>query len=255
MKLSVITAHFDDPEGLCRTAHSLTDLLKDDSTQWLLVDGGTEALRNRTTAWAKEVAEAASLCISEPDTGIYNAMNKGTRVCSGDYVLYLNAGDELHPGFSLVRIERELNGSRPEMIWGTCFERFPNGELVKVKNRSPKLAWYGIPVNHQNVLFRKDVLGPAPYNERYRFCADYDLISRILQHGDVVHRTEVPVAIFLRGGTSARSFGQTMREEEVLRCEHYGLSPFASRAISIVKKLNHRAGSVPSLRRLLRKWV
>ena len=141
------------------------------------------------------------------------------------------------------------------MIWGTCHERFPDGTLVRLKTRSPKLAWYGIPVNHQNVLFRRDLLGDGPYDLRYRYHADYDLIGRMLQRGAQVHRSELPIAIFQRGGISSRNFSETMREEEKLRQRHFGVSPVLSRAITLLKKFNRSLGSIPALRRAMRRWV
>jgi len=161
----------------------------------------------------------------------------------------------LHPDFSLDAIEAELGDRNPEMVWGTCFERFPDGSLVKLKNRSPRLAWYGVPVNHQNVLFRRDTLGDSPYDVRYRYCADYDLISRLLNQGIDVHRTSLPIAIFERGGTGSRNFIENMKEEELLRTQHYGVNKYASSGISYLKRLNRQLGSVPAIRRLLRKWV
>jgi putative colanic acid biosynthesis glycosyltransferase len=255
MKLSIVTAHLDDLDGLRRTARSVAWLLRACDAQWVLVDGGTAQLRDTKSEFASQLREMASPFVCEPDEGIYSAMNKGTGHSSGDYVLYLNAGDELHPEFSPHGIEDELGGSQPGMIWGTCWERFPSGAQVKVRNRSPRLAWYGMPVNHQNVLFRRDLLGLAPYNPRYRYCADYDLVSRLLHGNEIVHRTPQPIAVFEKGGTSARNFDRTMEEEERLRTIHFGVSRPVSRAITLLKKLTHRLGKVPALRRLLRKWV
>ena len=154
----------------------------------------------------------------------------------------------------MSELEVELGTDRPEMIWGTCYERFATGTLVRTKTRSPRLAWYGIPVNHQSVLFRRDVLGEKPYSECYTYCADYDLICRLLKRGSV-HRTAMPFVTYERGGVSSRNFKDTMAEEEFLRSEHFGLSPRVSMAITSLKKINAKIGSLPAIRRLMRRWV
>ena len=255
MIISTVTIHRDNFEGLHATFVSLANILPSPEVQWIVVDGKSRVCDSRQREILEEVRNQAGFFSSEPDEGIYDAMNKGTVQASGDYVLYLNAGDELHPGFSLPALERSLGGSRPEMIWGVCHERYANGAVVRVANRSPRLSWYGMPVNHQNVLFRRDVLGNSPYDRRYRVCADYDLVSRILTQGGTVHRANVPIAIFQRGGVNFQHLTCNFEEEHLLRCRHYGVPKPVSKLLKGMKMMTARAGQVPALRRLLRKWV
>jgi putative colanic acid biosynthesis glycosyltransferase len=182
-------------------------------------------------------------------------MNKGTAQSSDGYLLYLNAGDELHPLFDWNALLAQIEQTRPAMIWGTCHERFADGTLVKVHNRSPALAWYGMPVNHQNVLFRREGLREPPYDTSYRICADYDLVSRILKSGGEIYRTHMPIAIFQRGGTNSTDFESTMHEEEQLRVVHHGVPRTMSHLISQLKAFNARIGQQPAIRRVLRRWV
>jgi putative colanic acid biosynthesis glycosyltransferase len=255
MKIDVVTVHLEDFHGLELTLNSVRRFIEDSEMDWHVIDGASNFDDSSARDLFSLVRQTATHFVSEPDKGIYDAMNKGTSLAKGDYVLYLNAGDELHPDFELEKLESELEGDRPGMIWGTCHERFPDGTLVRVKTRSPKLSWYGIPVNHQNVLFRCDVLGAEPYDLRYRYLADYDLIGRLMQDGEIVHRSELPISIFHRGGTSSRNFSQAMKEEEELRQRYFGVSPVLSKAISFVKKINRSLGSIPALRRAMRRWV
>ena len=255
MKISILTVHKNDLKALSDTLDSIQSILGNPDIDWIVIDGGTSAADAAQRNVITKVRGLASKFISEPDSGIYDAMNKGTGLAVGEYLLYLNAGDLLHPRFSLQKLKQCLVSSRPGMIWGVCHERYEDGQLVRVTNRSPTLAWYGIPVNHQNVFFRRDLLGACPYNEKLRYCADYDLISRLLKQGAEVHRTEMPFVIFQRGGSSAQNFRETMQEEELLRTMHFGVNPVFSRMITHFKLLNSKAGQFPVLRRLMRKWV
>jgi putative colanic acid biosynthesis glycosyltransferase len=254
VQLDIITIHLNDFESLKRTVNSLDALTRGHGVNWILVDGASKISEPDQAELFSTLTKKASQFISEPDDGIYHAMNKGTRLSRGDYVLYLNAGDELHPEFCLEKLRDEIRESTPDMIWGTCYERFRNQCLVKVKNRSPELSWYGIPVNHQNVLFRRDRLGSSPYDDTYRYCADYDLISRLLVKNGAVHQTSMPIAIFQRGGISSLNFRETMREEERLRTRHFGVNRPTSRVITYLKIVNNKIGQIPTARRLLRKW-
>jgi len=255
VKLSIVTVHLNDLDGLGQTAQSLQSQFEIEDSQWIVIDGGTNSQTPSDSQTFATVDKLASIFVSEADNGIYDAMNKGTRAAAGDYVLFLNAGDELHPGFSWPRLAAQIAEDEPGMVWGTCHERYSDDRLVKVKNRSPGLAWYGIPVNHQNVLFRRDLLGSEPYDGDFIYCADYDLIGRLLGQNCSVHLTDMPVAIFQRGGASAQNFRQTMREEELLRTRHFGVNPVFSRLITRFKTFNHKAGQIPAVRRLMRKWV
>lgn len=255
MKLSIVTVHLNDLDGLGITAQSLQSQFEIEDSQWIVIDGGTNPQTSSDSRTFAKVDKVASIFVSEPDNGIYDAMNKGTRAAVGDYVLYLNAGDELHPDFSWPRVAAQIADDEPGMVWGTCHERYLDGRLVKLQNRSPGLAWYGIPVNHQNVLFRRDLLGPGPYDENLVYCADYDLIGRLLRQDCSVLRTDMPVGIFQRGGVSEQNFRETMREEELLRTRHFDVNPVLSRLITHFKIFNSKAGQIPVLRRLLRNWV
>jgi len=255
MNLDIVSVHLNDFQNLDSTRRSLEKAIPEWGVSWIIVDGGSISKTHCDEEVLRQSDALSTRFLSEPDKGIYDAMNKGTQLLTGDYVLYLNAGDVLNPEFSWPLLEKEINDSRPGMVWGTCHERYSDGRMVKVKNRSPGLAWYGIPVNHQNVLFRRDLLGTGPYDEDLRYCADYELIGRLLKQGSRVHRTEMPIAIFQRGGASARNFRETMREEEMLRTRHFGVNPVLSRLITHVKIFNRKAGQIPAVRRLMRKWV
>ncbi|RLB62984.1 MAG: hypothetical protein DRI90_07840, partial [Deltaproteobacteria bacterium] len=139
--LSVITVHLDDCDGLGRTLDSLTSLLKSNQVQWLVVDGESDARLESHRAILKSVQDQADVFISEPDGGTYDAMNKGTGEALGEYVLYLNAGDQLHPHFDLPAISAELSEKSPVMLWGSYDESGkPNG-AQNIAPRPPAWLW------------------------------------------------------------------------------------------------------------------
>lgn len=253
--LSIVTVHLNDFKGLEKTFQSLAPLLNEPGMEWIVIDGASKCHNEDDNRIVQRVGTAADHFVSEPDKGIYDAMNKGTRFATGDYVLYLNAGDRLHPEFHLENLLSDNQQQRPAMIWGTCYEQYPNGDLVRIKTRPAAFAWYGLPVNHQNILFRRDLLGFAPYSLKYRFNADYDLLSRILAEGGEAVVSSSPISIFLRGGLNTANYQECLKEEAQLRTMHYHVPRFISWLTCQFKIINFRISGLSSLRKMWRRWI
>ena len=147
MKVSVVTIHLNDFAGLNRTFNSLKLSRCFNHLEWIIIDGDSELTDGGL--FFEQVKSSADHFLSEPDKGIYDAMNKGTRLASGDYILYLNAGDELHPDFESALLDHLAAGASPDMIWGRCEVHYLDGSKIQVKTRSPSWAWYCMPAFHQ----------------------------------------------------------------------------------------------------------
>ena len=118
IKLSIVTVHLNDIERLVQTQRSLEGILDSGSFEWIVVDGGSVPESDAQMRLFEKVKNSATILVSEPDDGIFDAMNKGTRLATGEYVLYLNAGDLLHPDFDLDRVFQVCESKKPGMIWG-----------------------------------------------------------------------------------------------------------------------------------------
>ena len=90
-KLSIITVNLNNREGLRKTAESVVSQTYKDY-EWIVIDGGST---DGSKELIEQYAEHISYWVSEPDKGIYNAMNKGIRQAHGEYFLFLNSGDSL----------------------------------------------------------------------------------------------------------------------------------------------------------------
>ncbi|WP_338355663.1 glycosyltransferase [uncultured Marinobacter sp.] len=162
-KLSIITVSFNCRDELERTIKSvLAQSIK--SIEYIVIDGGSQ---DGTYDLLKSYSDQIDYWVSERDSGIYDAMNKGCAVAQGEGVLFLNAGDYIVgdlldddimvPAFIPVKI-RYRNG----------FERLQKIRSVKS----------GMPCSHQGIIFKnKGVL----YDRRFEICSDYDYF---LRHGD-----------------------------------------------------------------------
>jgi len=182
-------------------------------------------------------------------------MNKGTALATGEFVLYLNAGDELHHSLDIEAVIGYLRGTSADVSWMICIEKYPDGKEVRLKTRHPRWAWYCMPASHQVTFFRRTALGAAPYDTRYRIAADYDLVCRLIKAGRPTDTTDRVAAISYRGGVSHTEVSLSLEEENNVRLNHFNISPVFSRMIMGFKAFNLRLARVASLRAWWRRRI
>ena len=255
MQLSIVTIHLNDFDGLERTSCSVKRVLGQPNIEWVIVDGGSDCVETPQRRILDAAFNMANHHISGRDNGIYDAMNKGTRLATGNYVLFLNAGDELHEEFEPESVSTLLDKFQPDMLMGRCVECYENGQEVQLKTRSPAWTWYGMPASHPAILFSRQLLGEAPYDTRFRIAADYDLISRLVSSGGSVHRIPMCFARFYLGGISDSSHTDTLREEHEIRVRYFPVPRFLSAVIQVIKSGLKKLAVLAWFRRLWRRWV
>lgn len=199
--------------------------------------------RNSIAAVQHEVA-----CLSEPDEGLYDAMNKALREASGDYILFLNAGDTLHDEHTLSHIAACASEDvRPAVIYGETDLYDTQGHFVRHRRLSPppKLNWrsfkQGMLVCHQAFCARLDIAREQPYDLRYRFSADFDWCIRIMRQAarerlPLVSVGEVIAHYLDDEGTTKKNHKASLRERFRIMSSHYGFLPTAFRHLWFVAR-------------------
>ena len=169
MKVSIITINYNNRKGLCNTIDSVISQSYGD-IEYIVVDGGStdgsaELIRNKQ--------EGIAFWISEPDTGIYNAMNKGVAHATGDYCLFLNSGDCLHGEDSITEFVSKLNGE--DMLMGRV-QCVPSGRIAYTDVSYPftMMDFYtGCPVPHPACLIRRSLFDEQLYDEELKIVSDW----------------------------------------------------------------------------------
>jgi glycosyltransferase involved in cell wall biosynthesis len=167
--LSIVTINWNNAAGLERTIASLRSQ-SSSQFEWVFVDGHST---DDSCKLAQAFARTGDQMISESDAGIYNAMNKGARLANGSHVLFLNSGDVFADTKAVERINFDLQ-SQPDLIM--------YGFEVRGKVRMPKPAWrrfWSMPTSHQAMVLNRKILLTKPYDESYRFAADFEHFLRI----------------------------------------------------------------------------
>jgi putative colanic acid biosynthesis glycosyltransferase len=211
MLLTIITVAFRNLEGIVKTHASLAHLAQagDISFEWIVVDGGSadgtqELLENLN-------GENRLRFISEPDNGIYDAMNKGITMARGRFALFLNSGDILHP--DAAHFIRQLKTQSDKvMVIGDALLDFGAGYKIK---RRAKPGWYiyhSLPASHQAIFFPVSGLQAWRYDLQYKVSSDYALVARLYKSGYAFKKISGLVSEFSMGGVSTTNNLQLCRD-------------------------------------------
>ena len=172
--------------------------------------------------------------VSEPDRGLYDAMNKGLARATGDYLVFLNAGDAYPAADTLERIARVAEaGGRPAVLYGDTDIVDDGGRFLRHRRLAPpkRLTWRsfcrGMQVCHQAFYVDVAVARHVPYQLRYRYSADVDWCIRVMKEtqrqGRPLVRVPGVVVNYLDGGLTTAHHRDSLRERFRVMRSHYGL--------------------------------
>lgn len=222
-KFSVITVTYNAAAVLEDTIQSVITQTYH-HVEYIIVDGGST---DGTLDIVAQYRDRIATIVSEPDKGLYDAMNKGMRLATGDYLCFLNAGDSFHEDDTLQSIAHSLTGSAlPDVIYGQTELVDSEGHFVRMRRLSAPehLNWksfrQGMLVCHQ-AFFAKRTLA-EPYDLRYRFSADFDWCIRVMKRAQTLHNTHLTLIDYLEEGMTTRNRRASLRERFRIMVKHYG---------------------------------
>jgi len=221
-KLSVITVVFNGVRDIERTVLSVLNQTYP-NIEYLIIDGKSN---DGTLEIIKKYQDRIRL-MSERDTGIYDAMNKGLKMANGDYVLFMNAGDEIFAPDTVAKVFATANDA--DIYYGETEMINDKGEsLGQRRHKAPeKFTWrsfkYGMNVSHQAIYFRRSLT--EQYNERYHLSADIDWIIRAAKKAKKIVKVNGYVAKYLVGGMSKQKHKQSLLERYAIMNRYYGSIP------------------------------
>lgn len=235
---AIITICYNAAETIGRTLKSV-DSQNFTDYEHVIIDG---ASTDGTQALVGQYASERRRIISEPDKGLYDAMNKGMAASTGRYLIFLNAGDKFHAADTLACIAAAIaeNGA-PGIVYGQTDIVDNDGRYLRPRHLSapPELSVKsfaeGMLVCHQAFVASRSVAGD--YNLKYRFSADYDWCIRCLQrsHKNVGLGTTVLID-YLEEGVTTRHFKASLKERFGIMAHYYGLVPTAMRHIKFLSR-------------------
>ncbi len=220
-KFSIITITYNNRDGLSRTAESIQNQTNK-IYQWIIIDGAsTDGTRDDFVHYT------SATIISERDNGIYDAMNKGINNATGDYLIFMNAGDTFANPDILDRV-MPLTQNAPDLMYGDSIE----GNHYKPA-RAPKHINWGLFTHHQAIFYNRTALGNMRYNTDYKISADYDLTLRFLKiHGKTEYLNKA-ICIFEQGGISQQHVKRGRNEQFISRKKNKSCRQFENHLIRL----------------------
>ena len=225
-KFSIITVTYNAEKVLEDTIQSVI-FQTYRNVEYIIVDG---ASKDHTLEIVNKYHERINKVISEPDKGLYDAMNKGIQLATGDYLCFLNAGDKFHDSETLQKIVHTLKGQElPDVIYGETAIVDEEGHFLHMRRLSTPahLNWksfkQGMLVCHQAFFVNRELAINHLYDLQYRFSADFDWCIRIMKKAKCLHNTRLTLIDYLNEGMTTKNHKASLKERFCIMAKHYGL--------------------------------
>ncbi len=223
--LSVISIAYNNYAGLRKTLEIFEQTDYSDSIEIVIVDGGS---KDETPNYLKHQTISTNW-VSEPDKGIYDAMNKGLNMATGNYVWFLNSGDYAYSTESLEKILQTLQ-TNCDALYGETMLVDTNGKEIGTRSAQTtrqlpaKLNWksfkMGMNVGHQAFIIKRELA--KKYDTNYKHVADIDwIIGSLKQCRTIINIQSIMVCFTLDGHSTKHRKASNIERFKVLQ-KHYG---------------------------------
>lgn len=233
---SIITVTYNASCEIVRTIASISEQNFNDY-EWIVVDGKS----TDNTLCIVESSEIKNRRVySEPDNGLYDAMNKGIGYANGEYLIFLNAGDAFYNEDTLHVIADTAKRTHADVVYGQTQIVDSDGSVLGMRHLSaPSVLKFssfkrGMLVCHQAFVARKRIA--QPYDLRYRFSSDYEWCLRCLKQSKKNAYTGGTIISFLDGGMTSKNHRASLGERFRIMCRYYGPMTAIVRHISFIPR-------------------
>lgn len=194
--ITVVTVCYNSANMIEKTLRSVTEQCYPNK-QYVVIDG---ASTDGTKKIIKLFIDSIDHFVSEPDNGIYHAMNKAMDVAEGEWVIFMNAGDVFVDSKVLAEVSSALN-DEIDILYGDIFT-MSNDELQVKESPQEITRIHRMPFCHQAVFTRSSLLRLHPFDEKYKLSADFKLYKQLSLKDAVFRRLPIPITIYDRTGIS-----------------------------------------------------
>lgn len=219
MKISIVTIVYNDVAHIEATLLNVFQQTAFDQIEYIVVDG---ASTDGTSVVIRKYLSKIDKYICEKDTGIYNAMNKGLHVATGDYVIFINCGDRLSSNNTIADVIDAIGGGNYDVVYGAYREIQANGITSPViPCRNHRKIWYGPIASHQSILYRLEFLREhkLTYDESYKIAADYKITAEAIIKAKSILKLDFCVSDFDVSGVSSTNQSRGLKEANRVRRE------------------------------------
>ena len=237
-KISVVIVTFNSGKVLSRAIESY--ISQDyENKELIIIDGNST---DNTIEIIKKYNSYINYWKSEPDNGIYDAMNKGWHESTGDYIIYIGSDDQLNPG-SLSLLAKDCSGE--DIIYGDIQFLYPNGKIKNGHALNVKVIKKGPFCSHQALMMKRDMIKELKgFDTQFKILGDYELILRAYLSGATLKYIKGYISKFAIGGTSYISLRNESEKLRIYKKHHTFKYPYIQYTkgvlLKIIKIIKHK---------------
>lgn len=226
VKISIITVSFQAEKVIEETIQSVLKQTYQ-NIEYIIVDGASKD--GTLDIIRKYESDKRIRFVSEPDKGIYDAMNKGSRLATGDYIQFLNAGDILVDSSVIEKVVAQIEKNKADVVYGDIIYQYPDGSTnrrVYGQFCSSRIYYLlGDCINHQAMFAKRECFDKHPFDLAYRICADREWMLRLKKEGYTFKAMNILICAYSLDENSASIQNSNVYFEEAARCikEHLRL--------------------------------
>lgn len=206
--ITVVTVCYNSVDMIEKTLKSVIEQSYSNK-EYVVIDG---ASTDGTKKIVERYIDSIDFFMSEPDNGIYHAMNKAVGVAKGEWIIFMNAGDVFVDNAVLEKVSYSLSATIDVLYGDILTSR--NTELVLKEAPSEIKSMHRMPFCHQAVFTRTSLLRSFPFDEKYKMSADFKLYKQLNRENATFRRLPLPITIYDRTGLSnsqrARGLGENI---------------------------------------------
>jgi glycosyltransferase involved in cell wall biosynthesis len=218
LKISVVTVVKNDSPGFEKTAQSI---LGQDypALEWIVIDGGST---DGTVEEIRKYENRISYWFSESDLGPYDAMNKGLSKATGEWIIFLNAGDLFYANKTLTGIfNSSMNDA--DIVFGDAIADYRTFKVYQKAGR-PRDLWKGMICRHQSLVIRTNLIKKMKFDLAFKYGADYAMVFQLFSHGSRFKYFPMPISIYDTRGISNRNMFKSVRDHYIFLKQFRGLT-------------------------------
>lgn len=223
MKISVVTVCYNAVQTLEKTMLSVLNQTYPD-VEYIIIDGGST---DGTVDIIKKYADRLAYWVSEPDKGIYDAMNKGIKVATGEWICFLNSGDSFYERAILEKVFKDvdINNDFVDVIYGDMILNYSFVDLISYP-LSLSMFNQTFPFSHPSSFVKLVYMKSMYFDTQYKFAADYDFFLKLYCEKKKFAYKNMIISIFEaeKGASSKnkiRTWKEVMRINGNNRSVHY----------------------------------
>lgn len=221
-KISIITVVYNNKNNFIRTLDNIRNQTYR-NIEYVVIDGGST---DGTVKIIEDNNDFIDKWISEKDEGIYDAMNKGIDIATGEYICFMNAGDIFFENNTIEKVFKSYENA--DVYYGDTELLDESGKswgTKQLKKTPEHLKWQdmidGMVVTHQSLIIKKTLI--PKYDLSFQYCSDIDWTIKILKKANFIYNTNLIITSFLMGGYSRKNTIKSLFERFKILSGHFNI--------------------------------